>query len=299
MGEFTGIAWTDSTINFWHGCTKVGPGCDFCYAESQDKRFGPSHWGSGVARKKIESAVAELRKLNRGHDKFLAEQGRRRRVFTQSMSDLFDNEVPVEWLKTAFEEIGHNLNLDFQIVTKRLSNVPKLVPAQWRRKWPSHVGLIVTVCNQAEAERDIPKLLNLKNLYRIPWVGVSAEPLLGPIDIYEATDGLAFGTVRLSLPPTAVNEIPDIGFTKDTQVGAVVQAMGGSWHDEKTGLDWVICGGESGPNRRTMKMEWAEDLRSQCADGKIPFFFKQDNGLRSGEKGRASDELWACKEFPA
>ena len=62
--------------------------------------------------------------------------------------------------------------------------------------------------------------------------------------------------------------------------------------------DWIICGGESGPNRRPFNMQWAEDLREQCAETGTAFFFKQDAALKPGQRGRASDALWACKQFP-
>lgn len=62
--------------------------------------------------------------------------------------------------------------------------------------------------------------------------------------------------------------------------------------------DWYICGGESGPNRRPTSMVWMEHMRLQCADRKIPFFFKQDTSFKPGIRGRASAEMWACKEIP-
>lgn len=61
---------------------------------------------------------------------------------------------------------------------------------------------------------------------------------------------------------------------------------------------WVICGGESGPNRRPFNIEWAEQIKSQCEQFNIPFFFKQDSSHKPGIRGRASDALWACKQFP-
>lgn len=106
MGEITKIEWTDATVNFWWGCTKVGPGCDHCYAERLDNRFGASHWGVGIERRKIKSAPALLQRLNRDSVKFADEyDSRARRIFIQSMSDLFDLEVPIDWFATAWNEI--------------------------------------------------------------------------------------------------------------------------------------------------------------------------------------------------
>src|SRR5882724_7171831 len=119
MGQSSKIEWTDATVNFWWGCTKVGPGCDHCYAEAFDKRIGGAHWGLGAPRRKIASAVALIRRLDNGYADWAADAecmignakafglpipniGTRRRVFIQSMSDLFDLEVPVEWFSEAW-----------------------------------------------------------------------------------------------------------------------------------------------------------------------------------------------------
>jgi protein gp37 len=92
MGRETGIKWTDSTYNSWWGCTKVGPACDHCYAEGVDKRTGENHWGHGAVRRLLsEHARNEPYRWQKQADKFYAEHGRRQRVFTLSMGDLFDN----------------------------------------------------------------------------------------------------------------------------------------------------------------------------------------------------------------
>lgn len=265
MGIETGISWTNSTINFWHGCTKVGPGCDHCYAEVQDKRFGTSHWGSGVARKKIISAIPTVKKLDNNAPEWLADYevaagnakafglpppsfGPSRRVFVSSMADFFDNEIDPAWRDEAWAVMKDCSNLHFQVLTKRIGNADKMIDGEW----PKHIGLMATIVNQEEADRDIPKLIAVKKKRFIPWVGLSMEPLLGPTDIRQY--------------------LPD--------------------------LDWVICGGESGPNFRPMQIEWATSIAAQCQNANVAFFFKQDNGKHSGMKGRASDALWSCKQFP-
>ena len=256
MGETTGIAWTDATVNFWWGCTKVGPGCDHCYAETWSKRTGGQHWGSGVPRRRIAGAIAMIRKL----DARAAKDGAKRRVFIQSMSDLFDNEVPLEWFVEAWCEIEANYRLEIQVVTKRISIVEKRLAAIGRTAWPKHAGLLVTVCNQEEAERDVPRLLALKMKLGIPWVGLSVEPLLGSMRLHELSGGR-----------------PD----------AVIDALRGeiwTWgaegvrYDLQRGqprLDWIICGGESGPGARPMHPAWVHSIRGQCAAAGVPFFFKQ------------------------
>ena len=200
MADGTKIEWTDATINFWWGCTKVSPACDHCYAEAWDKRFGGDHWGLGVARRKIKSAVKTLHRLDNGYADWAADRecavgnakafglpvpniGIRRRVFIQSMSDLFDNEVPLEWFVEAWDTITACDRLDLQILTKRISAVEKHLAAIGAKEWPRHAGLMITVIDQAEADRDIPRLLDLKTRFDIPWVGLSIEPMLGPIDL--------------------------------------------------------------------------------------------------------------------
>lgn len=65
-----------------------------------------------------------------------------------------------------------------------------------------------------------------------------------------------------------------------------------------TGINWIVCGGESGRNARPMKIAWMQELYEQCQDAGIPFFAKQDYGLRPGQQGRIPDHLWCVKEFP-
>lgn len=185
MSDNTAIEWTDATVNFWWGCTKVGPGCDHCYAETWSKRTGESIWGAGVPRRKIKSAVATIYRLQNGASWWAADaeigkfhSNSRRRVFVQSMSDLFDKEVPDEWFAEAWDATSACTSLDIQIVTKRVSFIEKCLNG---RVWPSHAGLIISIVNQEEANRDIPRLIELKRRLGIPWIGLSMEPLLGPV----------------------------------------------------------------------------------------------------------------------
>lgn len=257
MGDKTGIQWTDATVNFWWGCTKVSPACDNCYAEAWDKRSGGAHWGLDAPRKKIKSAVALIRRLDREH----AEMHRRRRVFIQSMSDIFDVEVVAAWFEEAWCEILRADRLSIQIVTKRVSVVEKrLAEIGMTGAWPQHAGLIITVCNQQEADRDIPRLLALKAKLKIPWVGLSVEPMLGRIDLTSAEGWL-------------------------WHYGDGVREPANGWPDHPRrrgdGLDWAICGGESGAHARDNDFEAnARDLLNQCRSAGVPFFGKQNVGKR-------------------
>ena len=261
----TSIEWTDFTVNFWWGCTKVGPGCDHCYAEVWDKRTGGAHWGPHADRRQIKGAEAALRKINRDAPAYHAKHGHWPRVFMHSMSDLFDNAVPYVWREHALEQAELATQTRIQMVTKRVGNVEEMVFPVWQQNWPQNIGLMITVCNQAEADRDIPKLLDLKVRLGIPWVGLSIEPMLGPIDL--TLYGLVCG------PCQNLGE----GMSMDSTTGAYeccrrcdYTGIGDEW-----AIDWVICGGESGPHARPMHPDWARSLRDQCVAAGVPFLFKQ------------------------
>jgi protein gp37 len=269
MFDQSKIEWTDFTVNFWEGCQKVGPGCDNCYAEARDIRFtGGSHWGPNALRRKVKGGIAKLHKINRDAPKFKAEHGHWPRVFCSSLSDVFDNAVPESYRLEAFPEIEASKNCQIQLLTKRIGNVEKLIPYDWANNrndgWPSHVGLMITVVNQAEANRDIPKLLAIKARLGIPWIGISYEPALGPLYLSLLSVG-ARGEGRV------------VGDTYDALTGLAVYSTAIGYVRRPNGptLDWVICGGESGPNARPMHPDWARSIRDQCAASGTPFFFKQ------------------------
>lgn len=265
MTEQTLISWTDFTVNFWEGCQKVGPGCDHCYAETRDKRFtGGKHWGPGAPRRKVKGGVAKLRGINKRAGEFHASSGYWPRVFCSSLSDVFDNAVDPAWRREAFTEIEAATDTRIQLLTKRVGNVFQMIPPEWVHvAWPSHVGLMITVVNQTEADRDIPKLLDLKARLGIPWVGLSIEPMLGPIDL----------TCLEWVNGEIIHQ--DCALTATTKT---ILSDGQSYTGDRTvrgKIDWVICGGESGPGARPMHPDWARSLRDQCAAADVPFHLKQ------------------------
>lgn len=257
MIDQTKIEWTDFTVNAWEGCQKVGPGCDHCYAEARDLRFtGGSHWGPGASRRKVKGGIAKLRKIQRDAPAFHATNGRWPRVFCSSLSDVFDNAVLEEWRAEFLLELYRADRTQPQLLTKRIGNVEKMVHENWRvGYWPRHIGLMITVVNQEEADRDIPKLLDLKARFGIPWVGLSMEPLLGPVDL-----------TRLQ---------PTIYEAKANALTGVWNWKDGPIRKETCALDWVIVGGESGHHARPMHPDWARAIRDQCVSAGVPFLFKQ------------------------
>lgn len=243
MGEETGISWTDSTFSPWIGCQKVGPGCDHCYAEAQDQRFtGGKHWGPGAERRRTSAAYW------RGPYKWSA-----RRIFAASQADIFDNAVPREWRDDFWDIVRAAHWHEWQIVTKRIGNVADMLPADWLSGAFDSVVLIITVCDQEEADRDVPKLLAVPRTER-QLCGISYEPALGPIDF----------------------ETPEGWLWRYDDSGRREPMRGWPNHPRRSGgIDWVICGAESGPHARPMQLEWARAVRDQCAAAGVAFFMKQ------------------------
>lgn len=248
MAENTKIEWADHTFNPWIGCTKISPACDHCYAEAWAKRYRRAAWGTGNPRQRTCEHNWRLPlKWNAEAER----TGIRPRVFCASLADVFDNEVPAEWRRDLFALIAATPHIDWLLLTKRISNVRRMVPMGWTWEptprlpsagWPPHVWLGATVVNQAEADRDIPKLLAVPAARRF----LSVEPMLGPIQLR------AYRSAGES--PSSEPSWTRIGPAR---------------------LDWIIVGGETGPGSRPMHPDWVRSLRDQCQAACVPFLFKQ------------------------
>ncbi|WP_186239378.1 phage Gp37/Gp68 family protein [Burkholderia gladioli] len=287
MSENSRIEWTDHTFNPWEGCQKVGPGCDHCYAEVRNARFGGGtavNWGPGAPRRRTSAAnwhkplawsAREFFQCNDcGHrgfgrpyldvnpgtggvlgDGHECEACRSRdiepvrmRVFCASLADVFDNAVPAAWRRDLAALIEATPALDWQLLTKRIGNAAAMLVDMFPAGTPDHVWLGATVVNQAEADRDVPKLLATPARVRF----LSIEPMLGPVDLGRAWHGEAAVGGRCPgryLP--ALREVP------------------------RPSISWVIAGGESGPGARPAHPDWFRSLRDQCAEASVPFLFKQ------------------------
>lgn len=185
--ENTGIEWTDSTFNPWHGCMKVSPGCTNCYAEAQDRRFGPSHWGPGSDRKPMsEKYWTQPQRWNEE----AKQSGKVHRVFCASMADVFEgHKQTLEHLSRLFDLIIATPYLTWQLLTKRPENILGLVPKSWRELFPSNVWMGTSAENQEELEKRIEHLIHVPAhvLY------LSCEPLLGPLTLpVDVNDGAGF-----------------------------------------------------------------------------------------------------------
>lgn len=236
MSAHTKIEWCDATVNWWAGCTAISPACDNCYAKRMAGRLWGTEWGTGKPRHQFAGAAAALQAIDRKAKRM----GQPLRVFHNSLSDFFDNEVSQEWRDQAFQAMADTQNLVHLLLTKRIGNVAGMLPPlvnTFDKVFPN-VWIGSTVVNQAEADRDIPKLLAVPAAKRF----LSMEPLLGPVSFE----------------------------------GMWVPHTNPAMHENMLeALDWVIAGGESGPNARPMHPDWVRSLRDQCEAAGVPFLFKQ------------------------
>jgi protein gp37 len=262
VGIETGIEWAHHTYNPWRGCTKVSPGCTHCYALTMSKR-NPAvlgEWGPQGTR-----PVGNAAYLRQPHqwNKDAQGAGERRRVFCGSLMDWLEDRRDLDEPRAhLFKTISETPYLNWLLLTKRPENWHNLLQRaygvvagengdelgepvmSWLSAWlrggaPPNVWVGTSVENQQRADERIPLLLDIPARVRF----LSCEPLLGPVDL-----GL-FGTVPKDISPryTLVHQM----------------------------LHWVIVGGESGPQARPMHPTWARDLRAQCQEAGVPFFFKQ------------------------
>lgn len=293
MSETT-IEWTRGpngeqgySFNPWVGCEPISPACAHCYAQAWAKRAGHPELWEGERRRTSAANWKQPLKWNRE----AAAAGERRRVFCASLADVFDNQVPPAWRADLFDLIRKTPHLDWLLLTKRIGNAERMIKgalfdgdllspeSMW--PWPN-VWIGATICNQEEAERDIPKLLTTEARIRF----LSIEPMLGPIDLrcldYDSGDQLpepmrvndgrcSLNALRgITAWPGSHYQSPTI--KRDVRIvdGKVYQSQG-----EGRRIDWVIAGGESGSKARPTHPQWARALRDQCVAAAVPFFWKQ------------------------
>lgn len=285
MAETTAIEWTDATFNPWIGCTAISPACDHCYAEAlMDKRHHRVTWG-GERSRTSASYWQQPRIWQRQAKAFHEQHGRRQRVFCASLADVFDNQVQDDWRWDLWALIRDTPDLDWQLLTKRPQNIAKMLPGDWD-DIKHHVWLGTTVEDQKRAELNIPHLLQHDAAVRF----ISCEPLLSPIDakrwLPTARKAVRPDGTPFLAPYFFMTRCEHCGWCGSTELvgldrgwddaDCICPACRQSFLcDEILSLDWVIAGGESGPQARPTNPDWFRALRDQCAAAGVPFIFKQ------------------------
>jgi protein gp37 len=206
------IEWTELTWNPVTGCTKISPGCKFCYAEIMSKRLmamGVDKYSEGF---NIRTHADTLN--------IPFSWKKPKVVFVNSMSDLFHPDVPVEFIKAVFSVMNQTPQHIYQVLTKRSE---RLLELSVELSWTDNIWMGVSIENEdyRYREDDLSKTAAKTKF-------LSVEPLIGPIK-------------KLNLDR----------------------------------IDWVIVGGESGHKARPLKKQWVDDIRIQCENNKVAFFFKQ------------------------
>lgn len=213
MSTQSRIEWTEQTWNPTVGCTKISPGCKNCYAETMARRLqamGMRGYENGFRLTLMPERLSEP-----------LERRKPTVYFVNSMSDLFHEKVPFDYIRQVFDVMAQASQHTFQVLTKRAERMAEFCAGV---TIPPNVWLGVSVENR---KHGIPRISVLREIE----VGVrflSIEPLLehlGEIDL--------------------------------------------------TGIHWAIVGGESGPKARPMKREWVDDIKQQCDQAGVAFFFKQ------------------------
>jgi protein gp37 len=224
--------WWDKAWTLVEGCTPVSAGCDHCWAARQAARFDPhmlkyGHW-SGVIVTRPDRMEIPLR--------------RKKPTTWAIWNDLFHEDVPDEFIMSAFDIMADCPQHIFLIMTKRPERMNQFIKTSNRGLYQKNVWLGVTAENQEQADKRIPILLHTPAAKRF----VSIEPILGPVDLR--------GITALD------------GDGPDGQL---------YWIGQDAGIDWVILGGESGLHARPMHPDWARSVRDQCQAAGVPFFLKQ------------------------
>ena len=285
------IEWTGKTWNPVVGCSIVSPGCTNCYAMKMaarlERMLPPGNHYAGLT-KKVNGNAVWTGKLALAPEKTLTEPLRVKKPttwFVNSMGDLFHEDVPDAWIDKVFAVMALCPQHTFQVLTKRSKRMREYCQSDvglrvqncidyWdaedsfpSEKWETtpwvrnnfplpNVWLGVSAEDQTRADERIQDLLATPAAVRF----VSAEPLLGPIDF------TSLRNVDLGEGQRWLNAI-------GTRGSGCVYEGGDTCSVPR--LDWIIVGGESGPDARPMHPDWARSIRDQCKTAGVAFLFKQ------------------------
>lgn len=234
MAGNTSIEWTEATWNPVTGCNKVSQGCKNCYAERMANRLvamGNPRYKNGF------NVTLHYDLINLPY-----RWKKPRKVFVNSMSDLFHEEVPLEFIQAVFKTMVETPQNTYQVLTKR-SN--RLLELSQHLPWTPNIWIGTSVENEQVTFR-IDELRQVPAHVRF----LSCEPLLGPLTNMDLKD-----------------------------------------------IHWVIVGGESGPGSRPMEANWVREIRDQCQNQNVAFFFKQWGGVQKHKFGRTLDDK-TYDEYP-
>jgi protein gp37 len=307
MADKTHIEWSEATWNPTTGCDRVSEGCTRCYALTLAKRLkamgSPKYQTDGDP--KTSGPGFGLAMHPDTLDLPLSWR-KPRRVFVNSMSDLFHEKVSDEYIARVFGVMAVARQHTFQVLTKRHGRMRSLLSSY--RWWTSvvaealeygqpgptqtqpdggcallNVHLVVSAENQHWADIRIPALLDTPAAVR----GVSLEPLLGAVNI---------GPYLTRVGPCSTCD--GSGSIAVPGGGHACPACDWTYRDRRSGgVDWVITGGESGPGFRPANPDWFRQIRDQCVDAGVAYLHKQNGGIRPKANGRLLDgRTW--DEYP-
>ena len=217
------IEWTETTWNPSTGCTKISDGCANCYAEVMSRRL------QAMGMEKYKGGFNLACHYNELQMPYTWKKPRI--IFVNSMSDLFHENMPLDFIKAVFKVMNECTQHTFQVLTKRADILEKYYPLL---DWTPNIWMGVTVESNKVTKR-------IDSLRKVPACVkfLSIEPL--------------------------ISAIPNLDLSN---------------------IDWVIVGGESGPKSRPIKEEWVIDIKNQCEQKNIPFFFKQWGGKNKKASGK-------------
>ncbi|MNR93472.1 Phage protein Gp37/Gp68 [compost metagenome] len=292
MGDNTKIEWADASWNPIVGCTKVSEGCRNCYAFDLHTMRHKAKLEGKQLPEQYAKPFSEIQLFPNRLDQPLRWK-RPRKIFVNSLSDLFHPDVPDSFLDEIFTVMAKAKQHIFMVLTKRPERMKRYMEGCQRGAddmggrfpWPN-VWMGVTAENQQAADERIPLLLQTPAAVR--WLSV--EPMVGPVDLNAVPrpDNAYFWQRGEKGCITDPNEPDDYVY----------------WHKHDQ-INWVVCGGESGRKARPMHPDWARSLRDQCQDAGVPFLFKQwgewspdvrfhNDDVRYGEFHGGKDFIESC-----
>ena len=290
----TRIEWADEVWNPLRGCSRISKGCENCYAERQAARFsGPGLPFEGVAYLTVNGArwtgqITELKEKLNDPRRWV----RPRRVFVNSMSDMFHEKVSDNFIKEVFVTMAKCPQHKFMILTKRAERMCSWfstraafdamdIAEKEGMYWPlDNVWLGVSVEDQAAADSRLPFLIGTQATTKF----VSAEPLIGPVDL-----------TKVACPVDHPKHCEDCAVCHVDQYPLCYK---GHFNALEEGVDWVIVGCETGPSSRDMKEDWVRELRDQCQANATAFFYKQAKDKDGRKEALPSLDGKQWTEFP-